>query len=132
MLPRNHGKLRRHRALATALLVVPLLLPARAEIPRPRVSGPLTVGPDSYPFGGAAHTRVPTDLAASGYEVPFDAAKLAALYPSKEAWVRAVAANVAALVQARFITPEDGRDQIEEAGARPWPDRPGPRSPARP
>ncbi len=60
----------------------------------------------------------------AGYEVPFDPTTLAALYPSKEAWVRKVAANVAALVQARFITREDGRDVVEEARARPWPDRP--------
>ena len=29
--------------------------------------GPLPVRPDSYPFGGAANTRVPTNLAAIGY-----------------------------------------------------------------
>ena len=40
---------------------------ASADIPVPEVSAPLPVTAESYPFGAAAHTRVPEDLKASGY-----------------------------------------------------------------
>jgi hypothetical protein len=38
-----------------------------AEISLPSVTGPLPISAGSYPFGSAAHTWVPTDLAAVGY-----------------------------------------------------------------
>jgi hypothetical protein len=38
-----------------------------AEIPAATVSAPLASNNASYPFGGAAHTRIPTDLASIGY-----------------------------------------------------------------
>ena len=44
----------------------------------------------------------------AGHEIPFDAAKLAALYPSQKAYEAAVKQSVDALVKARFVTPEDG------------------------
>ncbi len=36
-------------------------------IPVPKITGPLPVSADSYPFGAADHTRVPSDLAKDGY-----------------------------------------------------------------
>ena len=54
----------------------------------------------------------------AGYEVPFSAEQLAALYPTKAAYVGAVEASVAALVKQRFVTREDGRAVVEEARAR--------------
>jgi predicted DNA-binding protein with PD1-like motif len=53
--------------------------------------------------------------AIAGHEVPFDHARLKQLYPSRSAYERAVAEDVAALVAKRFITPEDGQDLLEEA-----------------
>lgn len=44
----------------------------------------------------------------AGHEIPFDAAKLASLYPGQPAYEAAVRQNVDDLVKARFITPEDG------------------------
>ena len=44
----------------------------------------------------------------AGHEIPFDAAKLASLYSSQQAYEAAVRQNVDDLVKARFITPEDG------------------------
>ena len=56
------------RALVTfALISVAFYNSPHAVIPLPRVTGPLPERPDSYPFGGAAHTRVPTNLTAIGY-----------------------------------------------------------------
>jgi hypothetical protein len=40
---------------------------AFAALPVAKVSAPLAATNESYPFGAAAHTRVPTDLAAIGY-----------------------------------------------------------------
>lgn len=40
---------------------------ALAAIPAAEVSAPMASSSTSYPFGGAAHTREPTDLAAIGY-----------------------------------------------------------------
>ena len=51
----------------------------------------------------------------AGYEVPFDPARLKALYPTPGAYVDAVRKNVTALVAGRFITPADGDDLIAEA-----------------
>ena len=36
-------------------------------IPVPKVTGPLATSADSYPFGAAGHTLVPSDLAKDGY-----------------------------------------------------------------
>jgi hypothetical protein len=44
----------------------------------------------------------------AGHEIPFDAARLASLYPSQQAYEAAVRQNVDQQVKARFITPEDG------------------------
>jgi Alpha/beta hydrolase domain len=51
----------------------------------------------------------------AGHEIPFDRAKLARLYPTHGAYVRAVARNVLGLVARRFLTPADGIDLIREA-----------------
>jgi hypothetical protein len=53
----------------TALAVGLLLQSASlvAQTPVPRVTGPLPSTADSYPFGAADHTRVPTDLKTAGY-----------------------------------------------------------------
>ena len=57
----------RMRALILSLAVVGVASAARAEIALPKISAPLPSTADSYPFGGAEHTRVPTDLKAIGY-----------------------------------------------------------------
>ncbi len=55
-------------AFITLALLGPLFFTTmNAAIPLPRAAGPLPVRADSYPFGGAANTRVPTNLAAIGY-----------------------------------------------------------------
>ncbi len=51
----------------------------------------------------------------AGHEVPFDHARLKQLYPTHSAYERAVSNDVSTLVAQRFITPEDGRDLIEDA-----------------
>lgn len=51
----------------------------------------------------------------AGHEIPFDAARLEALYPSRNAYVQAVRESVERLVAARFITPEDGAKLIADA-----------------
>jgi hypothetical protein len=51
----------------------------------------------------------------AGHEVRFDQARLRELYPTRDAYVRAVAANVKALVSQRMITREDGDDLIGQA-----------------
>ena len=56
----------------------------------------------------------------AGYEVPFAAERLTALYPAKAAYVTAVEASVADLVKQRFVTKEDGRELVEQAKRRPW------------
>lgn len=55
----------------------------------------------------------------AGHEVPFDAARLAELYPKPGDYARAVETNVKALVAARFITQADGDELIAEAKRRP-------------
>jgi hypothetical protein len=50
-----------------AALVIALTIRAHAATPVPQVKGPLPVTADSYPFGAADHTRVPTDLKKDGY-----------------------------------------------------------------
>jgi hypothetical protein len=51
----------------------------------------------------------------AGYEVPFSAAKLAQLYPTKADYVAKVTASVRSLVAQRYLTEADGRDIIQEA-----------------
>jgi hypothetical protein len=51
----------------------------------------------------------------AGYEVPFDQATLAGLYPRRNDYVRQVRQEVRDLVEARFLTPSDGQLLIEEA-----------------
>jgi Alpha/beta hydrolase domain len=52
----------------------------------------------------------------AGHEIPFESAKLAALYPSQKAYDAAVRRSVDALVKARFSTPEDGVMLKKNAG----------------
>jgi hypothetical protein len=52
-----------------------------------------------------------------GHEVPFDHARLAQLYPSHRAYVRAVIRDTARLVGQRFLTLPDGIRLIQEAAA---------------
>ena len=51
----------------TALMILLGLIQLNAATPLPVVRGPLPVTADSYPFGAADHTRVPTDLKKIGY-----------------------------------------------------------------
>ncbi len=51
----------------------------------------------------------------AGHEKPFDAARLAELYPKPGDYAKAVATNVKALVAARFITEADGQSLMAEA-----------------
>ena len=51
----------------------------------------------------------------AGHEKPFDAARLAELYPKPGDYAKAVEANVKALVAARFITEADGKALIADA-----------------
>ena len=53
-------------ALLAELILLSLIY-VNAATPIPVVSGPLPVTADSYPFGAADHTRVPTDLRKIGY-----------------------------------------------------------------
>ena len=57
----------RRAAAAIALIGATSVIAIDAAIPLPRVTGPLPNRPQSYPFGGAAHTRVPADLALRAY-----------------------------------------------------------------
>jgi hypothetical protein len=50
-----------------------------------------------------------------GHEIPFDPARLAQLYPTHGAYVRAVARDTVRLVGQRFLTLPDGIRLIEEA-----------------
>jgi Alpha/beta hydrolase domain len=54
-------------AVLAALIIFPDSIPLSAATPLPVVHGPLPVTADSYPFGAADHTRVPTDLKKLGY-----------------------------------------------------------------
>jgi hypothetical protein len=51
----------------------------------------------------------------AGHEVPFDSAKVRARYPSADAYVAAVVANVNQLVTDRWLVREDGDWLIDEA-----------------
>ena len=58
---------------------------------------------------GASFCRI------AGYERPFDAERLASLYPSAQSYVSAVERNVEKLVAERVLLREDGDDLIREA-----------------
>ncbi len=58
---------------------------------------------------GASFCRI------AGHEMPFDRARLDALYPKTGDYAGAVAANVKSLVAGRFITEADGQELIAEA-----------------
>ena len=51
----------------TELMILPGFIQWNAATPLPVVHGPIPVAADSYPFGAADHTRVPTDLGKIGY-----------------------------------------------------------------
>jgi hypothetical protein len=51
----------------------------------------------------------------AGHEVPFSAAQIASLYPTKDDYVAKVAADAQSLVDQRYLTPEDGRYIVQEA-----------------
>lgn len=51
----------------------------------------------------------------AGHEKPFDASQLKKLYPDHKTYERQVAANVAKLVNERWITKEDGDEIIADA-----------------
>ena len=53
--------------LCVAVVTVPIAGLAGSGIPQPQAKGPLPVSAESYPFGAANHTRVPTDLKADDY-----------------------------------------------------------------
>ena len=57
----------------------------------------------------------------AGHEVPFDDATLEQLYPTRRAYVRAVARDVLGLVARRFLTWEDGLELIRDAARSPVP-----------
>ena len=63
----------------------------------------------------------PSFCSIAGHEKPFDAARLKELYPSREHYVKAVRENVDTLIDARFITPEDGAKLIDDAAKAPIP-----------
>jgi len=48
----------------------------------------------------------------AGHELPFDATRMRELYPNPGSYARAFETSVEALVKARFITPEDGKDLV--------------------
>ena len=76
------------------------------------IRSPFVDVPTSRWFGnstGASFCRI------AGHEEPFQPARLAALYSTKDAYVNAVRRNVAQLVEDRVLTPEDGGDLVHEA-----------------
>jgi hypothetical protein len=54
-------------AAIAALIAVAAAPAASARTPQPRVTGPLPVSAESYPFGAADHEMVPEDLRRHGY-----------------------------------------------------------------
>ena len=58
---------KRNAATVTALMILSGFIRLNAATPLPVVRGPLPVTADSYPFGAADHTRMPTDLKKMGY-----------------------------------------------------------------
>jgi len=83
------------------------------------VRNPYVDVPTSTWFGnatGASFCRI------AGYERPFAAEKLKALYGTKANYVRKVRASVNELVKARYLTKADGAEILAEARAFKWPD----------
>jgi len=76
------------------------------------VRSPFVDVPVSTWFGNSTG---PSFCRIAGHEVRFDQARLRELYPTIDAYVRAVAANVKVLVSQRMMTREDGDDLIEQA-----------------
>ncbi len=69
------------RLVLSSLLGLLLTAPVHAATPVPRVSGPLPVTAESYPFGAAHQERVPEDLRTMGYvEEEFLVSGLANVY----------------------------------------------------
>ena len=72
----------------TALMILSGFIQLNAATPLPVVHGPLPVTADSYPFGAADHTRVPTDLKKTGYvEEEFLAEGKANIYERRTKWI---------------------------------------------
>ena len=76
------------------------------------VRSPYVDVPTSTWFGNSTGASF---CAIAGHEAPFDKARLASLYPTQAAYVRAVTEDVARLVAQRVLTKEDGDDLIAEA-----------------
>ncbi len=55
------------RVFFAALLSASAVLAQDAPVPVPKITGPIPVTADSYPFLGAGHTRDPIDFAKAGY-----------------------------------------------------------------
>jgi hypothetical protein len=65
----------------------------------------------------AGNSTGPSFCRIAGHETPLDKAKLRALYPTHDAYVKAVEADTDKLVKARFIIAADGAKIVEEAKA---------------
>jgi len=76
------------------------------------VRSPFVDVPTSTWYGNSTG---PSFCRIAGHEIPFDKARLRQLYPTKDAYVRAVEKDVKLLVSQRMITLEDGVDLIEQA-----------------
>jgi hypothetical protein len=71
---------------------------------RPRATEPLIANPSAYVArGGLQAANQMCGL--SGFQVPFDSAKLKALYKNKQAYVKAVEKRVAELEKAGWSLP---------------------------
>src|SRR5277367_1143228 len=57
----------RRALVQSAAACAVLLASLNAATPVPKVTGPLPVTAESYPFGAADHTRIPQDLKKMGY-----------------------------------------------------------------
>jgi hypothetical protein len=76
------------------------------------IRSPFVEAPTSTWFGNSTG---PSFCRIAGHETPFDRAQLKALYPSTEAYVRAVTASVSRLVLEGFVVKEDGDELIASA-----------------
>jgi hypothetical protein len=65
----------------------------------------------------AGNSTGPSFCRIAGHETPLDKAKLKALYPTHEAYVKAVRADTDKLVKARLIVAADGVRIVDEAQA---------------
>ncbi len=71
--------------------------------------------PTSTWFGSSTNPPGSTFCGIAGHEVPFDAERLAALYPTHGTYVRKVVRDTADLVGDRLMTLPDGLRVVEEA-----------------